>query len=224
MLLAILQFIPLSLAAITPTMVIFVTALLAHDGHAKRAVAVAAGRYLGLLIFGFVVLFILHQVPKLSTQHKIDQDELLKTIFIVVGTALMLAAVYTLTVGEVPTEGNQKSMLDRLRKLNAPVLFLACLLTAFVSIRQLSLMAAGTSIIKDSDVSGTQELVLLFVLCLFMIWPMLVPLGIKLGMGERGDEMLERLRNWMSVHQRGINAAVLAFFGGILVAKGITGF
>jgi hypothetical protein len=114
-------------------------------------------------------------------------------------------------------------MLDRLRHLNAPVLFLACLATAFVSIRQLSLLLAGIAIIKESVGDWGSALILLVILCLFMIWPMLVPLGIKYGMGERGDELLERLRNWMNVHQRGINALVLAFFGGILVAKGIGG-
>jgi hypothetical protein len=114
-------------------------------------------------------------------------------------------------------------MLDRLRHLNAPVLFLACLATAFVSIRQLSLLLAGIAIIKESVGDWGSALILLVILCLFMIWPMLVPLGIKYGMGERGDELLERLRGWMNAHQRGINALVLAFFGGILVAKGIGG-
>jgi hypothetical protein len=56
-----------------------------------------------------------------------------------------------------------------------------------------------------------------------MIWPMLVPLAIKVGMGERGDELLVRLRDWMNVHQQAINSAVLGFFGGVLVAKGIGG-
>ena len=221
--LALLQFIPLSLAAITPTMVIFVTALLAHDGNAKRALAVVTGRYLGLLIFGFAVLFVLHQVPASPVQGKLDQSEALPAVFLVIGIALMLAAVYTVAVGEVPTEKNQHSMLDRLRTLKAPVLFAACLVTVFASVRQLSLLIAGTAIIKEAEVDLAAELVLLLLLCLMMIWPMLVPLGIKFGMGDRGDEMLERLRIWMGVHQRGINAVVLAFFGGILAAKGITG-
>ena len=72
-----------------------------------------------------------------------------------------------------------------------------------------------------------QDIPMLFtpavVLCLAMIWPMLVPLGIKLGMGERGDEMLGRFRDWMGTHQTAINSSVLAFFGGVLVAKGIAG-
>lgn len=223
MALAILQFIPLSLAAITPTMVIFVTALLASDGHAKRALAVVLGRYAGLLIFGFVSLFVLHKVPKDPVAGKLDSHELLPAVFLIVGIILMLAAVYTTAFGQVPTEENQKSLVSRFRRLNAPVLFLACLVTVFVSIRQLSLLIAGTAIIKESVETWVEDLVLLLVLCLFMIWPMLVPLVIKFGMGARGDAMLERLRTWMGEHQRGINAVVLAFFGGILVTKGIAG-
>jgi threonine/homoserine/homoserine lactone efflux protein len=75
MLLVILQFVPLALAAITPTMVIFVTALMAADGNAKRAFAVVAGRYLGLLVAGFVALFVLHQIPEDRERGKLDQFE-----------------------------------------------------------------------------------------------------------------------------------------------------
>lgn len=223
MLLALLQFIPLSLAAITPTMVIFVTVLLAADGNAKRALAVIIGRYLGLLIFGFASLFVLHQIPKSPVPGRLDQHEALPVIFLVAGTGLMLAAVYTLFFGQVPTEENQQGLLDRFRRLNAPVLFLACLATVFVSIRQLSLLVAGTAIIKESETDFIQESILLVLLCLLMICPLLAPLAVRYGMGERGFSMLERLRDWMSQHQRSINAVVLAFFGGILVAKGIAG-
>jgi hypothetical protein len=223
MLLAILQFVPLALAAITPTMVIFVTALLAHDGNGRRALAVVIGRYLGLLISGYVMLFLFHQVPEDPVTGKLENTNVIPTIFVIVGIVLMVAAAYTVAFGSVPSEKNQSSMLDRLRHLNAPVLFLACLATAFVSIRQLSLLLAGIAIIKESVGDWGSALILLVILCLFMIWPMLVPLGIKYGMGERGDELLERLRDWMNAHQRGINAVVLAFFGGLLVAKGIGG-
>jgi hypothetical protein len=126
-------------------------------------------------------------------------------------------------VKKVPSEENQRSVLSRLKRLNAPVLFVACFGTVFVSLRQLSLLVAGTAIIKQAEVNNSSELVLLLVLCLAMIWPMLVPLGIKLGMGARGDAMLLRLRDWMGAHQQGINSTVLGFFGGILVAKGIAG-
>jgi hypothetical protein len=223
MLLAILQFVPLALAAITPTMVIFVTALLAHDGNGRRALAVVIGRYLGLLIAGYVMLFLLHQVPEDPVTGKLENTNVIPTIFVIVGIVLMVAAAYTVAFGSVPSEKNQSSMLDRLRHLNSPVLFLACLATVFVSIRQLSLLLAGIAIIKESVKDWGSALILLLVLCLFMIWPMLVPLGIKYGMGARGDEMLRRLRDWMNAHQRGINAVVLAFFGGMLVAKGIEG-
>lgn len=223
MLLALLQFIPLALAAITPTMVIFVTALLAQDGNAKRALAVVVGRYLGLLVIGFAVLFILHQLPEDPLDGKLDQHEALPVIFLVIGIGLMLVAAYNLVVKKVPGDENQKSLLSRLKRLNALVLFFACFATAFVSIRQISLLVAGTAIIKESSDRLTESFVLLLILCLAMIWPMLIPLGIKLGMGARGDELLGRLRIWMATHQQGINSAVLAFFGGILVAKGISG-
>jgi hypothetical protein len=223
MLLVLLQFIPLSLAAITPTMVIFVTALMAADGNAKRAFAVVAGRYLGLLVAGFVALFVLHQIPEDRVSGKLDQFEVLPVLFLVVGIGLMAAAGYNLMVKGVPSEENQQSILSRLRRLNAPVLFVACFGTVFVSIRQLSLLIAGTAIIKDVSDRLGENLFLLVILCLAMIWPMVVPLGIKVGMGERGDVLLERLRDWMGAHQQGINSAVLGFFGGVLVAKGIAG-
>lgn len=223
MLLALLQFVPLSLAAITPTMVIFVTAVLASDGNAKRALAVVTGRYLGLLLFGFVALFALHQLPRSPAPGRLDQHEALPAIFLIAGIALLLAAVYTIAFGQVPTEENQSGLLERFRRLNAPVLFAACLLTVFVSVRQLSLLVAGTAIIREAEVDRVAELVLLGLLCLLMIWPLLLPLGVRFGMGERGEVMLERLRIWMGTHQRGINAVVLAFFGGMLAVKGIGG-
>lgn len=223
MFLTLLQFVPLALAAITPTMVIFVTALMAEDGNARRAFAVASGRYVGLLVAGFAALFLLHQIPASSVSGKLDDHEALPAIFLIVGIGLMFAAAYNLLVKNVPSEKNQRSVLSRLKGLKAPVLFLACLGTVFVSLRQLSLLIAGTAIIKEADTGNTGEFVLLLVLCVAMIWPMLVPLGIKVGMGERGDEMLGRLRDWMSAHQTAINSSVLSFFGGILVVKGIGG-
>jgi len=223
MLLALLQFIPLALAAVTPTMVIFVTALLAQDGNAKRAFAVVSGRYLGLLVIGFAVLFILHKLPDDPVSGKLDEHEALPVIFLIIGIGLMAAAAYNLLVKQVPGDENQQSLLSRLKRLNALVLFAACFATAFFSIRQISLLIAGTAIIKETSARPVDELVLLLILCLAMIWPMLIPLGIKLGMGERGDELLGRLRIWMSAHQQGINSAVLGFFGGVLVAKGIAG-
>jgi threonine/homoserine/homoserine lactone efflux protein len=223
MLLALLQFIPLALAAVTPTMVIFVTALLAQDGNAKRAFAVVFGRYLGLLVIGFLVLFILNKLPENPVSGKLDQYEAIPAIFLVVGIGLLAVAAYNLVVKKVPGDKNEESMLSRLKRLNAPVLFVACFATAFVSIRQISLVIAGTAIIKEASSRPVEELVLLIILCLAMIWPMLIPLGITVGTGERGDALLERLRSWMSEHQQAINSAVLAFFGGILVAKGIAG-
>ncbi len=224
MILALLQFVPLSLAAITPTMVIFVTVLLAADGNAKRALAVVTGRYLGLLIFGFASLFALHQLPKAPSPGRLDQHEAIPAIFLIAGIGLMLAAIYTIAFGQVPTEENQRGLLDRFRRLNAPVLFGACLLTVFVSVRQLSLLVAGTAIIKEADTDSPEEFILLALLCVLMIWPLLAPLAVRYGMGDRGETMLERLRDWMGAHQRSINAVVLAFFGGMLAVKGIVGF
>lgn len=223
MLLALLQFIPLALAAITPTMVIFVTALLAQDGNAKRAVAVVSGRFLGLLVIGAVVIFALHQLPNNPVKGKVDETEVLPAIFLIIGVGLMVMAAYNLLVKKVPSDKNQNSMLSRLKRLNAFVLFGACFATAFVSIRQISLLVAGTAIIKEASDRPVESLVLLLILCLAMVWPMLIPLGITFGMGERGDELLGRLRIWMGAHQQGINSTVLAFFGGILLAKGLAG-
>ncbi len=223
MFLALLQFIPLALAAITPTMVIFITALLAQDGNAKRAFAVVSGRFLGLLVIGFAALFILNKLPENPVSGKLDQPEALPAIFLIIGIGLMVVSAYNLIVKKMPSDGSQQSMLSRLKRLNAIVLFVACFATAFVSVRQISLVIAGTAIIKETTTNSSEGLLLLIILCLAMIWPMLIPLGIKLGMGERGDELLGRLRTWMGEHQQGINSTVLAFFGGILVAKGIAG-
>ncbi len=223
MALVLLQFIPLALAAVTPTMVIFVTALMAKDGNAKRAFAVAAGRYAGLLIAGFVALFLMDQLPAAPQSGKLDQPEALSVIFLLTGIGLLLAAGYQLIGKKVPGEKNQQSFLSRLKDLRAIFLFLASLVTVFVSLRQLSLLIAGAAIIKQSSSGDAGELVLLLILCLAMIWPMLVPLGIKVGMGSKGDELLRRLGIWMDIHQQGINSTVLAFFGGMLAAKGIAG-
>lgn len=223
MALALLQFIPLALAATAPTMVIFVTALLAGDGNPRRALAVVIGRLSGLLLVGFAVLFVLHQVPRSPVRGRLDDHELLPAIFLVVGTGLMLAAVYNLAVERKPSEDDQHSIMTRLKRLGSPVLFAAFFGTTFFSIRQLSLLVAGTAIIKQSNVSQPQEAFLLIVLCLAMIWTMLVPLGLAIGTGERGQLQLARFRDWMSDHKQGIDSVVLGFFGGVLVVKGIAG-
>lgn len=223
MVLTFLQFIPLSLAAITPTMVVLVTALLANDGHAKRALAVVTGRCLGLLVVGFATLFVLHQVPRSPVRGALDQHEALPLIFLIAGIVLLVAAVLTLVHGDVPSEKRQSGRLERMKGSKGSTLFAVFFISTFVSVRQLSLLVAGTAIIREAEVDVAEELILLVVLCVMMVWPMLAPIGLAFGMGERGDAMLERLRDQMRVHQREINAVVLAFFGGMLTVKGIAG-
>jgi Sap, sulfolipid-1-addressing protein len=214
-----IQFIPLALAAIAPTMVILVTALLSTERGIWRALGVVSGRYCAHLLLAFLFTFILSQVV-------INEDrtwpDIVPVILLGSGIALLLLAVWVLLHDEDPDK--PPSRIGTLLRSAGPVtLFAVDFVIVLFSLRLMSLVLAGTTIIKSADLANRQEVILIFILAALMVWPMLVPIAIYAAMGDKREATLTSMSDWMAAHQTAINVGVLTLFGGFLIAKGYSG-
>lgn len=215
------EFIPLGLAAISPTMVILVTAMLPAERGLLRSSAIVAGRFTAHLLLALLFTFLLSQLPTLDEDGR-TLPEIIPVILIVAGTVLLLLAGWVLLHDADPDKPPSR-VRGYLNKVGPITLFVANFFIVLVSIRLMSLVVAGSAIIKDADLLDSEEIIMDAVLALFMIWPMLIPIGVSIAMGDRREEVLASMNTWLSDHEQAINVGVLSLFGGYLLAKGYAG-
>ena len=107
MLSVLLQFIPLALAAIAPTMVIFVTAILPTEHGFARAIGTIAGRYAAHLLLGFLFIFMFSYLPDPDPDRTIP--DYLSLLMLLAGVALLLMAAWVLLREEDPDKAPSAS-------------------------------------------------------------------------------------------------------------------
>ncbi len=221
MLRVVFEFIPLGLAAISPTMVILVTAMLPTERGLLRALAIIAGRFAAHLLLALLFTFLLSQLPEVDEGGRTLSD-IVPIVLIGAGIVLLLLAGWVLLHDADPDQPPSR-VLDYLNRVGPITLFVANFFIVLVSLRLMSLVFAGSAIIKDADLLDSEEVILDAVLALFMIWPMLIPIGVSIAMGDRRDETLASMNRWLQDHQQAINVGVLSIFGGYLLATGYAG-
>jgi hypothetical protein len=215
-----LQFIPLTLAAVTPTMVLFVIALLPTRQGLLKASAVVIGRLIAHLMIAFALVFLVGQHHE--ERERSREASLLPYLYLVVGLVLLALAVRALLHHEDP-DRQQSRVAAFFNSVGPLTLGLVNFGIVAVSLRLLALVATGAAIITEADVGDLEELIATVILACAMVWSMVVPLAVYVGLGDRGPEKIEQLRRWMVRSHRAINVTVLTLFGAMLMAKGIGG-
>lgn len=202
-------------------MVILVTAMLPTERGLLRASAIVAGRFAAHLLLALLFTFLLSQLPEVDESGRTLSD-IVPIVLIGAGIVLLLLAGWVLLHDADPDQPPSRA-LDYLNRVGPITLFAANFFIVLVSLRLMSLVFAGSAIIKDADLLDSEEIIMDAVLALFMIWPMLIPIGVSIAMGDRREETLASMNTWLREHQQAINVGVLSIFGGYLLITGYAG-
>ena len=89
--------------------------------------------------------------------------------------------------------------------------------------KNLLLAIAGAAAIAQTGISGVQQAVAYVVFAVIGTLGVGIPVGIYFALGERSQEMLARLKDWMTQHNAVIMAVLCLIIGAKLIGDGISG-
>lgn len=217
--LILLQFLPLAIAAIAPTLIGLVVLFLSADQGKNRAWAFILGKYLASLLWGTVFLVCVGAIH--LTRKQATPRPAIQLIEVFAGGLLIALALHT-ALGEDDPDAPPPKIMAILDKLGPVIVFSASLVWSLFQVRFIALLFVGSTMIATAELPGIETLLTLLILAVTMIWPLLVPVGIFFAMGDRGKTAMQDMRTWLKHRQRFINAAILAATGLVLAIRGLT--
>ncbi len=110
--------------------------------------------------------------------------------------------------------------IDKITPLGA--LGLAALLSG-ANPKNLLLAAGGAAAIAQTGISGAQQAIAYAVFAVIGTLGVGIPVGIYFLMGERSQELLARLKDWMTQHNAVIMTVLCLIIAAKLVGDGISG-
>src|SRR6516225_6617809 len=215
----ILKMLPFALGAIAPTMIALVVIFLTGTRGFVKTSAFILGKYVFYVFWGFICLDLVDHLSSAGLQVSRSVSE---TFFLFAGLLLLILAVRNFFVEDDPDAPPPKFMTV-LAKLGPVKLFGLGIAISIIQPRFIIFVLLGASIIAETRLSTTENLISLLFLALFMVWPMLIPLVVFLVMGEHGSDALKSMREWLLHNQRMINVVVMGIFGILLIFLGLTG-
>lgn len=216
--LVLLQFLPLAVAAIAPTLLGLVILFLGAERGESKAWAFILGKYLASCLWAVLFLTVLGAAhfarkPTAATRPAILIIEL------VVGGLLIILAL-RIALGKDDPDAPPPKFMAILDKMGPVIIFGTNLLWSLFQIRFILLLLIGTTTIATAALPGVESFLTLVILTILMIWPLLIPVGAFLFMGEQRDLAMQTMRAWLERHQRPINAVILAAIGLMLMVRG----
>ena len=215
----ILKMLPFALGAIAPTMIALVVIFLTGTRGFVKTSAFILGKYVFYVFWGFICLDLVDHLSSAGLQVSRSVSE---TFFLFAGLLLLILAVRNFFVEDDPDAPPPKFMTV-LAKLGPVKLFGLGIAISIIQPRFIIFVLLGASIIAETRLSTTENLISLLVLALLMVWPMLIPLVVFLVMGEHGADAMKSMRTWLVHNQRMINVVVMGIFGILLLIVGLTG-
>ena len=215
----ILKMLPFALGAIAPTMIALVVIFLTGTRGFVKTSAFILGKYVFYVFWGFICLDLVDHLssPGLNVSRSVSE-----TFFLFAGLLLLILAVRNFFVEDDPDAPPPKFMTV-LAKLGPVKLFGLGIAISIIQPRFIIFVLLGASIIAETRLSTTENLISLLVLALLMVWPMLIPLVVFLVMGEHGADAMKSMRTWLVHNQRMMNVVVMGIFGMLLLFVGLTG-
>jgi hypothetical protein len=215
----ILKMLPFALGAIAPTMIALVVIFLTGTRGFVKTSAFILGKYVFYVFWGFICLDLVDHLSSAGLQVSRSVSE---TFFLFAGLLLLILAVRNFFVEDDPDAPPPKFMTV-LAKLGPVKLFGLGIAISIIQPRFIIFVLLGASIIAETRLSTTENLISLLVLALLMVWPMLIPLVVFLVMGEHGADAMKSMRTWLVHNQRMMNVVVMGIFGMLLLFVGLTG-
>jgi Sap, sulfolipid-1-addressing protein len=215
----ILKMLPFALGSIAPTMIGLVVIFLTGTKGVVQSCAFILGKYVFYVFWGLIALDVVDQLvsPGLNVSRNVSDG-----FFLLAGLFLLILAVRNFFIEDDPDTPPPKFMTV-LARLAPFKLFGLGIGISIIQPRFIIFVLLGASIIAEARLSTTENFISLFILALFMVWPMLIPLVVFLVMGERGVDAMHSMRSWLLHNQRKINVAVMGIIGIFLLLVGLTG-
>ncbi|MBJ7332563.1 MAG: GAP family protein [Solirubrobacteraceae bacterium] len=210
---------PLALgAAISPTIVALVTAVLASgDDAVRRATALTAGAAIPLLVIGGVLLGTVHAAGVEHGPRHEKFDGMVDLVF-----AVVLAGLAVRALKPAPTPQERQAE----RAEHAPggtgryvALGFGVMLVNFSTLAMF--IPAVKDIVRARARSPVGEVVALLVVIVIVLIPAWGPLLLRVAFPERAARVLRPLGRWMANHQRQLGGWVAAVFAAYLLLRGV---
>jgi hypothetical protein len=122
--------------------------------------------------------------------------------------------------GEEPQMPKWMATIDKTTPLGA--LGLAAALSG-ANPKNLLLAAGGAAAIAETGISGVQQAIAYVVFAVIGTLGVGIPLGIYVVLGERSQELLARLKDWMTQHNAVIMTVLCVIIAAKLIGDGISG-
>ncbi len=215
----VVMFVPIAVASISPVGVSIVVLLLSSRRGFTKAVAYLTATVFTFLVWGLIFLNLSTRLPAKEDSAPGAASLLLRTFL---GIIFLVLAIRSYLSEQDPDAAPPKwqSALD---KLGLGTVVAISLFMGFTNLRFLLLIMAGTDQIVSLQLNLLQAALGLILLVLAVVWPQLIPLGVYLVAGERGDKALARMDGWLADNAHLVNTLILGLIGIVLLLTGLLG-
>jgi len=205
--------------ALSPIPIIAVVLMLVTARARSKGPAFVAGWLAGLAIVGAIVLAVAGGV---GASDEGEPETWASVLELVLGALLVLAALRRWrgrpTAGADPETPKWMAAIDGFSPVKS--LGMGVLLSG-LNPKNLMLAVAAAAAIAQTGISGGEQAVAYAVFAVLGTLGVGTPVVLYLVMGERSQDMLDRLKRWMSMHNAAIMTVLLLVIGVKLIGSAI---
>lgn len=214
-----LQLIPLGLAAALSSVPITATVfILLSESRGRSGLAFLAGTVLGTFAAVALATVAGQALPGRPRHH----DDLIATLEVVVGVAMVLMGVVTLVRRPRTGSGRGTSWLNSIASFGVmPVFGIALALNARP--KSVLLVAAAGLAISRADLSFEQDLLLTLLYTAVATLTVVVPIVATILFPRWMEPRLVAVKGWIAAHSAAVSATIMALVGVFVIGLGISG-
>lgn len=204
--------VPALLIAVNPVPIIAAVTLLTTD-HGRRNTAVFAATLVVIMLAdGLLTIFLLGKAGSPTQSGSTTAQAALQTAF---GLAFLTMAFLQWRGGS-KTEAQSPKWMQKMDKAGFTVA-----VVLGVSLTNYALLSTGTQRILKSGVPASQEVAALLFFVLLALCTVVAPLILYLVRRAWAEVRLDRLKAWLTVHNRTLLIAVFGVMGVLFTAQGL---
>ena len=207
--------------ALSPIPIIAVVLMLTSSRAKVNGLAFVLGWLLGLGIVGAIFLTLAG-----TGQASKSGSPATWVSWVKIGLAILLLLVAVRQFRGRPHGGEEPQMPKWMASIDKTTPIAALGLAAALSganPKNLLLAAGGAAAIAQTGISGAQQAIAYVVFAVIGTLGVGIPVGIYFALGERSQELLARLKDWMTQHNAVIMTVLCLIIGANLIGDGISG-
>ena len=206
--------VPALLIAVNPVPIVAAVTLLTTD-HGRRNTAVFVATLVVIMLAdGLVTIFLLGKAGSSTQSGSTTGQAALQTAF---GLAFLTMA-FLQWRSRSKTEAQSPKWMQKMDEAGFTVA-----VVLGVSLTNYALLSSGTQKILKSGVPAHEEIVALLFFVLLALCSVVVPLILYLVRRAWAEVRLDRLKRWLTVHNRPLLIAVFGIMGVLFTTQGLDG-